>query len=60
VDLATQGAALLIAWVFLLLVWRFNLTLTTWYRPSLVYFALGLMSLLFVGQVCSRLVTLGV
>ena len=51
-DLITQGPALLFAWVVVLLAWRFRLTLTTWFWPSVAYLALGLLSLLFVGQVC--------
>jgi hypothetical protein len=55
VDLVTQGGALLFAWAVMLLAWRLKLTLTTMYRPSAVYLTLGLLSLLFVGQVWSRL-----
>jgi len=56
VDLITQGAALLFTWVVVLLACRFRPTLTTWFWPSVAYLALGLLSLLFVGQVWSRLV----
>jgi hypothetical protein len=58
-DLVTQGGALLFAWAVVLLVWRFKLTLTTIYRPSAVYLTLGLLSLLFVAQVWSRLMRSG-
>jgi hypothetical protein len=56
VDLVTQGLALLFAWAVVFFVWRFNLTLTTSYRPWVVYLSLGLLSLLFFGQLFSRLV----